>query len=592
MKALLLASLLAFSAVCAAQSPPATPQQVEALMALARTYGVVRYFHPSDSLDQVRWDRFLVHAAARMGSTPDASEIGPRLEELFTPMVEGFRVAAPGTATKPPQGEGPKIEWRHLGYGLETDANLPYASWRTHHDPVREGKVKGGYFQHRAAAEASVQAEPVMRVPVSNGLEAHVPVSMPMSATKVGEAQKGRLDALEKTLAGVDLATDAVTRAQAHADGIAAWNVARHFYPYWDVVKLDWEATLRDWLARQPATQTRAQLRDELRRLTAPLDDGHVSIADPQFSPPRAFLPISVRPLGEAWVVDASQVPDKVRAGDVLAAIDGKPAQAWFDERLALLSGSAHHKRWRARFELMSAPRDSTVTLRLLRGRQSVEATLPYTSAQPLQAPRPAAMHEVRPGIHYVDVSRFDKAAFEKAIDSLRQAKGVIFDARGYPARDAVALVPYWLTAEDPAQWMFVPRFDKPFAQTTAAWSIGWQARRNPVLEKPVKVLLADGRTISYAESLAAYFPAQRTGPIVGERTAGANGNVARATLPSAMSFFFTSMRVTRHDGTTTLHREGIAPDVPASPTPEGLRAGRDEVLERAIAHIERPASR
>lgn len=592
MKSLLAATLLAFSAACAAQASSVTPQQVEALMALAKTHGVVRYFHPSDSLDQVRWDRFLVHAAGQMAAAPDAAAIGPRLEELFVPIVRGFRAAPPGEAIAVPQGEGPRVEWRHLGYGLETDASSPYASWRTHHDPLRDGKTKGGYFQHRAAAEPGVHAEPVMRVAVAPGLEAHVPVSLPMSAAKVDEAQKARLDALDKALASVEVATDTVTRAQAHADGIAAWNVARHFYPYWDAVKLDWEATLRAWLAAQPPSQSRAELRDQLRRLTAPLDDGHVGIADLADKTPRAFLAISIRPVGEQWVVDASRIPEQVQPGDVITAVHGKPAKAWFDERLALLSGSPHHKRWRMRLELLAGPRDATVALKLLRGKRTLEVTLPYTATQFMQGPRPAAIHEVRPGVHYVDVTRFDKAAFDKALETLKGANGIIFDLRGYPGRDAVSLVPYWLTGEDPAQWMFVPRYDKPFAQSTAAWSIGWQAQRNAALEKPVKVLLVDGRTISYAESLAAYFPAQKTGPMVGERTAGANGNVARATLPSAMSFFFSSMRVTLHDGATSMHARGIAPDEPASPTLGGLRAGRDEVLEHAIRLIERRPAR
>lgn len=588
MKAPLAATLLAFSSVCAAQAPSVTPRQVEALMALAKTYGVVRYFHPSDSLDQVKWDRFLVHAAGHMAAAPDAASIGPRLEELFTPVATGFRAAPPGEAIVPPQGEGPRVEWRHLGYGLETDPSSPYASWRTHHDPLRDGKTKGGYFQHRAAAERSVHAEPMMRLAVGQGIEAHIPVSLPMSAAKVTEAQKAKLEALDQVLAAIEAGTETVTRAQAHADGIAAWNVARHFYPYWDAVKLDWEAALRAWLAMQPPKQTRSELRDQLRRLTAPLDDGHVGIADLGDKTPRAFLAISIRPVGEQWVVDASAVPEQVQPGDVITSVHGRPAKAWFEERLALVSGSPHHRRWRMRLELMAGPRDSTVRLGLARGRRTVEATLPYTSHQFMQGPRPAAIHEVRPGIHYVDLTRFDKAAFDKALEALKGARGIIFDARGYPGRDAVTLVPYWLTGEDAAQWMFVPRYDKPFAQSTAAWSIGWQAQRNAALEKPGKVLLADGRTISYAESLAAYFPAQKAGAIVGERTAGANGNVARASLPSGMSFFFSSMRVTLHDGTTSMHARGIPPDEPASPTVEGLRAGRDEILEHAIRHIER----
>jgi len=71
-------------------------------------------------------------------------------------------------------------------------------------------------------------------------------------------------------------------------------------------------------------------------------------------------------------------------------------------------------------------------------------------------------------------------------------------------------------------------------------------------------------------------------GSIVGERTGGANGNSVVTTLPSGMQFYLTGMRVTRHDG-SLLHVEGFKPDLEVVPTAEGLRAGRDEVLERAV---------
>jgi hypothetical protein len=44
-------------------------------------------------------------------------------------------------------------------------------------------------------------------------------------------------------------------------------------------------------------------------------------------------------------------------------------------------------------------------------------------------------------------------------------------------------------------------------------------------------------------------------------------------------------MRVTRHDG-TPYHLLGVVPDVSVSPTVAGLRAGRDEELDRALALV------
>src|SRR5690606_4615792 len=138
-------------------------------------------------------------------------------------------------------------------------------------------------------------------------------------------------------------------------DGIAAWNIARHFYAYWSEVRVDWEAHLREWLSRRPATSSRAELRDALGRLLAPQDDGHLRVIDPRDRSPRAFLPISLRPVGDRWAVDASQVAD-LKPGDVVEAVEGRPAAEWFTERMELLSGSPQYKRWLVAQELASGP--------------------------------------------------------------------------------------------------------------------------------------------------------------------------------------------------------------------------------------------
>src|SRR5687768_1084650 len=102
MKSLLAVSLLAATTFTAAQGPSAntTAQQVDALVALARVHGVVRYFHPSEAVEQLKWGAFLQRATERMqGAKP--ADVGPRLEELYAPVVEGFKVTRAGTAITP-----------------------------------------------------------------------------------------------------------------------------------------------------------------------------------------------------------------------------------------------------------------------------------------------------------------------------------------------------------------------------------------------------------------------------------------------------------------------------------------------------------
>jgi C-terminal processing protease CtpA/Prc len=71
-------------------------------------------------------------------------------------------------------------------------------------------------------------------------------------------------------------------------------------------------------------------------------------------------------------------------------------------------------------------------------------------------------------------------------------------------------------------------------------------------------------------------------GDIVGSTTAGTNGNINPFTLPGGYIVSWTGMKVLKHDGSRH-HGVGIVPTVPVVPTPAGIAAGKDEVLEKAV---------
>jgi C-terminal processing protease CtpA/Prc len=97
--------------------------------------------------------------------------------------------------------------------------------------------------------------------------------------------------------------------------------------------------------------------------------------------------------------------------------------------------------------------------------------------------------------------------------------------------------------------------------------------------------ILVDERTQSHAEFSVM---ALRTAPenrVIGSQTAGADGNVTTLMLPGGVRTVFTGLGVYYPDGRAT-QRIGIVPDIEIRPTLAGLRAGRDEVLERALEYI------
>ena len=87
-------------------------------------------------------------------------------------------------------------------------------------------------------------------------------------------------------------ADDRATRLAAVA---LAWNVLRHFYPYFDVVKTDWPAALREALRSAATDPDELAFLATLRRMVAELHDGHGGVyptgggGEPSGCPPLAW---------------------------------------------------------------------------------------------------------------------------------------------------------------------------------------------------------------------------------------------------------------------------------------------------------------
>jgi C-terminal processing protease CtpA/Prc len=97
-------------------------------------------------------------------------------------------------------------------------------------------------------------------------------------------------------------------------------------------------------------------------------------------------------------------------------------------------------------------------------------------------------------------------------------------------------------------------------------------------------VMLIDDRAQSQSEATAEMLRAVHGTRFVGTATAGANGEGSNFSVPGRLSVGLTGVGVIRADG-TTMQRVGMRPDIEVAPTLLGIRAGRDEVLDR-VAYL------
>ena len=191
-------------------------------------------------------------------------------------------------------------------------------------------------------------------------------------------------------------------------------------------------------------------------------------------------------------------------------------------------------------------------------------------------------MEEIQEGIWYINLSRARWTEINERIQELTTARGIIFDARR--------------SANSP--WLLGHLTDKPLRSahwqkpqiiypdqenlvgydTTGRWTI---KPRTPRFTGKA-VFLISSRAVSGSESFLGIVENYRLAEIIGQPTAGANGNANYFAVPGGYTLKFTGMRVIKHDGSQH-HLIGILPTIPMKMTIAGIRAGRDEFLEKAI---------
>jgi len=371
------------------------------------------------------------------------------------------------------------------------------------------------------------------------------------------------------------------------------WAVIDTFYPYMDLIG-DWDAVLAEFVPRFQSAKDEKEYAAAVLEMVARVDDGHSSAyghrAANEILGAWTF-PAVVREVEGQFVVAEKRgnFPEgaPLAIGDVIVSVDGEPLAA----RVQRL--------WKYRTASTETARRNGVLAVAMRGPAQSVAKLgirnPDGSIRTVEVPRVEAfargkregeVYRILDGnIGYADLTRLLPADVDAMFEKFMKTKAIVFDMRGYPNGTA---------------WPIAPRINKNKAKYGASFrrivlpSYGDGggfafSQELPTSDEPVyqgrTVMLIDDRAISQSEHTGLFFEAAAGTKFIGTNSAGANGDVTAFTLPGGFTVGFTGHDVRHADG-RQLQRIGLVPDVRVEPTIRGLREGKDEVLERAIAYI------
>jgi C-terminal processing protease CtpA/Prc len=384
------------------------------------------------------------------------------------------------------------------------------------------------------------------------------------------------------------------------------WAVVNYFFPYRHLIEDTWPTVLPRYIPKFEANRDAADYQLTVRELVTEMHDSHGGVQNANASAERlgTYLPPVVVRHVENRTVVTHVLDDKlpVKVGDVVLSVDGEPVEKRVEFLSRYTAASTPHALMRSvHVNLLRGQKETAVKLRVrgADGRER-EVELPRSFGNADRAKMFAATQRTAPVFHvmpsgygYVDLARLQPGEVDKMFETVKDTPAVVFDMRGYPNGTAWAIAPRLTEKRSPVAALF----SRPLLEATTlseaeqagsaqyAFAQRLPERRGDAYRGKVLMLINED-AISQAEHTALFFQAATDVTFVGTPTTGANGDVTYMVLPGNLLVSFTGHNVRHADG-RQLQRVGIRPHVRVAPTVGGVAAGRDEVLEAAVKHLQ-----
>ncbi len=385
-------------------------------------------------------------------------------------------------------------------------------------------------------------------------------------------------------------------------------------YNFFDVAmleKLDWDKVYLDTLPRVRATRNTEEYYRVLTEMVGKLKDGHTNVFPPKELNDRVWgfpllktLPIEGRVI-VTEVLDPGLRAKGIMPGLEVVAVEGSDVKAYAAREVApYVSASTPQDEALRTFGYFllrgaagTAPR---VTFRDAAGKQ-FEEQVPRVGLEARKAATgnaPSFEFSMLPGdVAYIALNSFDDDsaadAWLAAFDEIAKSAALVIDVRrngggnssvGYKILSTLDnkafLTSRWATRDYKPAWRAWDKAMPMYAEAPRAVQPDPQRQyKNPV------VVLTGAATFSAAEDFAVAFDSMQRGTLVGEATGGSTGQPLLIKLPGGGSARICTKQDSYPDGRTFVG-VGVQPQHIVKQTVEGLRAGRDEVLEAALAQL------
>ena len=369
------------------------------------------------------------------------------------------------------------------------------------------------------------------------------------------------------------------------------WNMVYYFFPYKALMDADWNTVMKNQISSFISATDKKSYWQAVRRLIAQIDDTHGAVWNVKptktldyYRPPFrvSFLKNDTLVVTSYW--DSEKIDSSgPLIGDIITHIDGKPVSFWIDSLAPYYAASNYPVKLRQLSWEICGGNKPSVSISFISDGIPKKATVARYNVDEMGynfRTDSICYKALDDSIGYVSMDDITEAWVKRIADTLHSTKGLILDLREYPNETSNYKL-YAILADK----------SRPFFKATEANMVnpGQFTFSKPVYTGkgkqayPGKIaILVNEQSQSHAEFCTMMYRTLPNSIVIGNTTAGADGNVVGIQLPGGVCSYFSGIGIYYPDGTET-QRVGIIPDIYVWPTVQGIRDGRYEILEKAL---------
>ena len=527
-----------------------TIDQTTRLAALAKVWGLLKYYHPDVATGTIDWDEVLISAIPNVKIAEDFDSFNQEIDYLIQ--------------------EAGGIDKLDYNPGTPAHPNEWLFKWIKDHsifDNEVIKKLKTVQKKHEPVENFYVQQNPYAG---NTTYENEKPYQQPYYPD-----ENYRLLALFRY-----------------------WNIIQYFFPYKEDMDKDWEDVLEEFIPRLIDAGDVFEYHLTIKELTTRINDSHGFTNSPYlyYYFGYFYAPFEVRYIQNQTIVTRvfptlMDPAGAVQVGDIVIKCNNTDIDTFRDQIRKYVEASNEPTLERNINGYVVRGGSDQLPFTLLRDGQTMDVTVKGYYSSIIrdaidQAESQLDKWKMLPdNIGYVHMGVLLIEDIEQMMAELIDTQAIIFDIRNYPNLTNYYLADYLKPTATGFAKYTIPNLAYPGEfYLTQVFEIG--PEDNPDYYKGRVVVLIDERTQSQAEWTVMGLQSAPDTTVIGSQTAGADGDVSWVWLPGYIYAYFTGLGVYYPDGTPT-QRIGIVPDIEVHPTIEGIQQDRDELLERAIQFIQ-----